>query len=185
SRQHQHAKQGAVRVRRRCRGVPKRTPFAISEYPRSRGLRPDDSFWLEPIARRRLQPVNMLVNCPTEQAPRRDQQVVRLIRRTAVLHRLDNPTPIVRRNLSDWTFAPNRNELAPDVALNGTGGALRRYLVADEILGDRGECVGALSLLRQSSTFFFDGRINPSTDQRAPLCGLIPGLFKCQFAVTT
>jgi len=73
---------------------------------------------------------------------------VRLIRRTPVLHRLDDATHIVRRNLSDWTVAPDRNEFALDVTLDRTTGALTRYLVDNEILSDRSECIGALALFR-------------------------------------
>src|SRR5262245_20531082 len=143
-----HAKQRAVRVKRCRRGVPERAPLAIGEYPRSRGLRPDDGFRLEPITRRRFQPVDMLVDRPGKQASGQDQQIVRLIRRTSILDRLDDCTYIVRRDLSDWTVAPDWNEFALDIALDRTTGALTRYLVDNKILSDRSECIGTLALFR-------------------------------------
>src|SRR5262249_28336250 len=179
-----HAKQGAVRVGHCRRGVPERTPFAIGEYPRSRGLRPDDGFRLEPVARRRFQPIDILVDCPGKQASGQDQQIVRLIRRASILDRLDDCTHIVRRNLGDWTVAPDRNEFALDIALDRTTGALTRYLVDNEVLSDRSECIGALALFRQLGAFLLDGWVDAPGDQLTPVCGLDAGLLERERWIT-
>src|SRR5262249_2889076 len=98
--------------------MPQGAQLVIGEDARARLFRSDDLRRAHAVSRRGLKAVNAAVDRPTEQSAGAGVDMVSLRWRAAVDRRVDHCKHVVARDVGDWAFSPQRQELTPYVTLD-------------------------------------------------------------------
>ena len=137
--QHQNLEQRAIGVAKRRRCFPGRPQFHVGKDARPRLARADDGFRLQSITRACLDTVNQLIGCPIVHAPQHGEHMVRLSVLAGINVTEDQVANLERRDIGDRPPAPFAHQDAANDARRFFALPFLRYLVIDEILGDRRE----------------------------------------------
>ena len=178
----EHLVHAPVGIADRLTRIPEGAQFVVAEDARAHRLLADDCLRLQAVAWRSLDTVDVLVDCPTEQAPCDAEQIVRLRWCIASHCGLDHRSHVEGGDFRDRSPAPLRDKLAPDVKLDLPALPFGRELLCNEILGDGRERIGPLSLFSEPLALLNRARVPSLPDQFQPTPGLPTGFCEPYFA---